>query len=69
MEKCSNFENCGNTFPEVKDDEIPFQFCSKECKEYIIKKEMREEGERRKKIMMAHSENTQGLIDKELLHE
>jgi predicted nucleic acid-binding Zn ribbon protein len=57
MEKCSNFENCGNTFPEVKDDEIPFQFCSEECKEYITKKE---------KFDAIH-ENTQGLIDKGLL--
>jgi hypothetical protein len=39
MEKCSNFENCGNTLPKVKDDEIPFQFCSKECKKFITKKE------------------------------
>lgn len=57
MEKCSNFKNCGNTFPEVNDDEIPFQFCSKECKEYIIKKE---------KFDAIH-EDTQGLIDKGLL--
>lgn len=69
MEKCSNFKNCGNTFPEVEDDEIPFQFCSEECKEYIIKKELRQElaAKERKRIMMQHSEDTQGLIDKRLL--
>ena len=39
MEKCSNFENCGNTVPEVADDETPFQFCSIACKKFIIRKE------------------------------
>lgn len=57
MEKCSNFENCGNTFPEVADDETPFQFCSMACKKFIIRKE---------KCDAIH-EDTQGLIRKDLL--
>lgn len=56
-EKCSNFENCGNTFHSSKNDKISFEFCSIECKTYVIKLRKCD----------AIFESTQGLIRKDLL--
>ena len=33
MEKCTNYDHCNNTVPSVKNNEIPYQFCSWDCNE------------------------------------